>query len=430
MASKQVIPLAHALALLACRPDAASTHAGEATPMVSQRSTDAQAQPQPTHLLLPWDATLLTSPHTGAPALQIGLVEASSPDRGVVVIGRDGDFWQVETTNAQALAAFAAPPIEGLDYYRLRLYVPVGEGEPLRPIPPGPDTEAAASDNPDPARACARALAEAQQSGILGVLMAGSGNPPIQTEESRPFGSTTDFRVSPSTPVYWRDGRLAGEVVVEHAFVHPGSLFASPSGELRCFAIRVGATLQPDDGELCFASASVRETEFVPEPSIDEIWGDASLYSDADVLGGLIGAEIGDAWGEGGFGLVGTSTGGGGAGGGVGEVAIGRIATPGRGGDGTSSEITVTTLDATGSMDGDIGRRIVRAHRDELDACWASHAGEVEVELSLDVDDGGNVTASKAVSQPAALGDCIEGATATWSFPAQLPGTLVVRIGF
>lgn len=436
-----------ALALLACQP-ASSSHEPAPAPASTSASTPAtyeQREP-PSHLLLPSSAALLTRPRADAPALQLGLAEDGSPGRAVAVVGREGDFWQVETLDAAALTDFAAQPIEGLDLYRLRLYVPVGVGEPLRAIPPGPDTApppppvAPANDNPDPETARAQAIAAAQEVGILGALMLSSGNPPVQTGEPRSHLSATDFRVDPSTPVYWRDGQLAGEVRSLHAFVAPGEVVASEAGELRCFAIRVGLAYELGDGELCFAAASVQEVAYAPEIEAGGLWGEVSgleMAYDDDMIGGLIDTEIGDAWGEGGLGMVGTGVGGGGAGDGIGSIAIAEIDTSGRGVGGTivgpASPTAITTQRSSGALDAEVGRRIVRAHTAELDACWAAHAGDGkqrEVELSLELADDGSVTASTAKSKRSKLADCIEASSATWLFPEFVPGTLVVRIAF
>lgn len=443
--SSTLAPLA--LALLACRPaTSTSTPAESGAPSTpGAPSATAEQREPPSHLLLPWSTMLLTRPSADAPALRLGLAEDASAGRAVAVVAREGDFWQIETLDAAALANFAAQPIEGLDLYRVRLYVPVGVGEPLRPIPPGPDealpppAEPApsvdpANDNPDPESARARALAEAQEFGMIGLLMQSSGNPPVQTGESRSSASETDFRVSATAAVYWRDGQLAGEVRTEHAFVAAGEPVESPAGELRCFAIRVGLAYEEGDGELCFAAASVQEVAYAPEIEAGGLWGDVSSlemgYDDA-MIGGLLGGEIGEAWGDGGLGMVGTGIGGGGAGDGIGTIAIAEIDTSGRGGGGGTT--TITTLRSSGALDAEVGRRIVRAHTAELDACWAAHAGDGkqrEVELSLELADDGSVTTSTAKSKRSKLADCVEASGATWLFPEFVPGTLVVRIAF
>jgi hypothetical protein len=439
-----------ALALLACRPDASTRSPEASSPAPVHADARADVHDPPSHLLLPWGTALLTQPRTDAPALQLGLAEDASAGRAVAVVGREGDFWQIETLDAAALADFAAQPIEGLDVYRLHLYVPVGVGEPLRAIPPGPDEAPPpapatappvdpASDDPEPETARAQAIAAAQEVGLLGALML-SGNPPVQTGESRSDASPTDFRVDPSTPVYWRDGQLAGEVRSVHAFVARGEPVASAAGELRCFAIRVGLAYELGDGELCFAAASVQEVAYAPEIEAGGLWGEVSgleMAYDDDMIGGLIDTEIGDAWGEGGLGMVGTGVGGGGAGDGIGSIAIAEIDTSGRGVGGTivgpASPTAITTQRSSGALDAEVGRRIVRAHTAELDACWAAHAGDGkqrEVELSLELADDGSVTASTAKSKRSKLADCIEASSATWLFPEFVPGTLVVRIAF
>lgn len=439
MSSKQLSMLA--LALLACRPEASTRSPESSTPALSTDAETAavgEVREPPTHLLLPWDTALLTAPDPDAPALQLGVARDDSLGRAVAVVGREGEFWQVETLDASGLAGFEALPIEGLDLYRLRLYVPIDVGDPLRPIPPGPDTPGAdATGEPEPPLdARAAAIADAKAFGMIGLLTM-SSNPPVQTGEPRPAESTYDFRVAPATAVFWPDGREAGEVRHEHAFVEPGAPRSTDAGELRCFAIRVGVVLEPDDGELCFAAPSVQQVAFVPDPheSISGLWGDASFTGelDDDMIGGLIGADIGDVWAEGGLGMTGSGIGGGGGGGGggAGDIAI----AGGIGGLGSSgSTTTIATLAASG-LDEEVGRRIVGAQVRELDACWASHAGDGkqrEVQLSLEIDAAGNVSSSKAKpkSKRTELAACIEAASVTWLFPTASEATLVVRISF
>ena len=57
---------------------------------------------------------------------------------------------------------------------------------------------------------------------------------------------------------------------------------------------------------------------------------DTALGKDAeDAMGGLVGTEVGDAYGAGGFGLVGSGRGGGGTG--EGTIGLGNLGTIGRG---------------------------------------------------------------------------------------------------
>src|SRR5579883_895055 len=60
---------------------------------------------------------------------------------------------------------------------------------------------------------------------------------------------------------------------------------------------------------------------------------DSALGTDsADVLGGLVGTEVGEAFGVGGLGLVGSGRGGGGTG--EGTIGLGNLGTIGKGGGG------------------------------------------------------------------------------------------------
>jgi hypothetical protein len=208
----------------------------------------------PQHLLLPWNTLLLTAPRADAIALQLGIAEDDSSGRAVAVVGREGDFWQLETIDDGVRSELEVPVIEGLDFYRLRLYVPVGVGELLHAMSPGPEADLAAA----PQSARAAAIDQARTSGVIGILGAMSSNPPVQTGELRSSASEIDFRVSPATVVYWADGREAGEVRREHAFVDAGELRSTDVGELRCFSIRVGLAYEQADGELCFAPRSPR----------------------------------------------------------------------------------------------------------------------------------------------------------------------------
>src|SRR5262249_32151905 len=82
---------------------------------------------------------------------------------------------------------------------------------------------------------------------------------------------------------------------------------------------------------------------------------DTALGSDsADVLGGLVGTEVGEAYGVGGLGLVGTGRGGGGTG--EGTIGLGNLGTIGKGGGGGSGS-------GYGRGAGGAGRRGARGAR-------------------------------------------------------------------
>ena len=195
---------------------------------------------------------------------------------------------------------------------------------------------------------------------------------------------------------------------------------------------------------------------------------------DADVWGGLTGTEIGESYGVGGLGLVGTGRGGGGTGdafgvigsatgsGGVadfygpGQVGLGPNGIVGRGEEGrmgrpaaesTSSgsgsgygrgagagfggrgsyppTVRQAKAEVSGALDKDIIRRIVRAHINEVRYCYLRGLqknphiqGRVAIQFNIASD--GKV--SDSVVQEATLPDaeassCIAARVKTWTFP-------------
>jgi len=423
-----------ALALLACHT--ARTDAGNEAPASPEAARASDTQPAPAHLRLPWGATLYAAPNEHTIALQLGVTEDVGTSRpAVAVVGREGDFWKVARIDDVTRSELGADSIEGLDFYDLALYLPVGVGDPIQPIPPGPDAE------PEPSHAVSSARAEAlaANSGLLGALAQTSANPPLQSGGQRAPGLETDFRVGPPSTVYWSDGRVAGQVVREHAFVDRGSSRASTAGPLRCFGVRVG----PDDGgqgELCFAEARVVEAKVEPEPE----WMFANVFGDDDLASlEAYGNLYGDDYGGGGLGLVGTGEGGGGGGlGGIGGVTIGS-GGGGGGGDGIGSVGigTITPQSATdlklgkpkitGTLDANVGRRIIRTHFDELRDCWlAEGATGGTVELGLDYDAQGDVVAVRASSGNKAVDACVAKAAKSWSFPSGVEGSISLIASF
>ncbi|MFV8753624.1 hypothetical protein ACNOYE_23975 [Nannocystaceae bacterium ST9] len=409
-----------ALALLACR-----------TPQPDAPSSDAQADEpgsreagvaQPSHLRLAWDASLFITPSATAIALHPGPPEdPDAPGPVVAVIGREGEFWKIETLDDVTRERLGGSAIAGLDFYRLEFYVPIGVGEPLPASPPTPEPSAREL-----------ALEEARTQGMIG-LLATMVDPPVQTGEPRPSERETDFRVAPSTAVYWADGRRAGEVRREHAFVGPGEPRMGEAGELRCFAIRVGEVFDPGEGTLCFPVDQVREVAFTPEHGspFGEAFGGG--FGDDDVsmlLGAEMGGEIGDAYVGGG--LIGAGEGGGGQVGG-GQVGLGGLADLDQPDHGTTK---VRLLSASGDVDGDVGRRIVRARFDQVRTCLISMSDSpsMRIELDIDIDAEGKVASSKATitddsnDRDPSMAACVEVVVGTWSFPEAMAGELVVRI--
>jgi hypothetical protein len=407
------------LALSACRSSGPDARGSEAPDRAKRDRASADVE-QPERLTLPWGTALYAAPQEGALALHLGSAESSTAPRPTVqVIGRSGSFWKIETADA----------IAGLDFYALQLYVPIGVGDPVRAIPPGPDTAVEPEPEP-PAELDARSLAiqQASESGIIGLLNSSYGNPPLQSGERRPAELATDFRLKPSTQVYWPDGSLAGEVRSEHAFVGPGEARTSGPLELRCFAVRVG----PDaggQGELCFAATTVQEVAVVPEP--ESPFGEA--FAEDEAWGTMWGDEIGDSYDYGGLGLTGEGVSAGGAYTGEGYGDIGTIGQGGggwgygSGSTGLSLQPDADNVRATGSMDPDIGRRIIQAHTSEIHECWtAAGASSGSVDITLGVDADGNVTSSKATTSDEFIRDCIEQAAMAWKFPKSIPGSITV----
>ena len=74
----------------------------------------------------------------------------------------------------------------------------------------------------------------------------------------------------------------------------------------------------------------------------------------SDVLGGLIGNQIGEAYGVGGLGLVGTGSGGGGTG--EGTIGLGNLGTIGKGGGGSAATGPATAAAPAGSAAAARGR--------------------------------------------------------------------------
>ncbi|PRQ08578.1 AgmX/PglI C-terminal domain-containing protein [Enhygromyxa salina] len=182
----------------------------------------------------------------------------------------------------------------------------------------------------------------------------------------------------------------------------------------------------------------------------------AQTDTDADVWGSLSGTEIGEAFGAGGLGLVGTGRGGGGSG--EGTIGLGNTGLIGKGGGGGSGSgygrgsaagfggrgmrvpaVRQAKPTVSGSMDRDIIRRVVRAHLNEVRHCYnagltrnPSLGGRIEIQFSI--LDTGMVGAASVASSSLAdpqVGTCIANATRRWRFPhPQGGGSVTVRFPF
>ena len=172
---------------------------------------------------------------------------------------------------------------------------------------------------------------------------------------------------------------------------------------------------------------------------------------DADVWGGLTGTEIGEAYGVGGLGLVGTGRGGGGTG--EGTIGLGNTGLIGKGGGGgtgsgygrgggagfggrgtRSPVVRQAKAEVQGALDKDIIRRIVRAHINEVRYCYnqalardPNAKGRVAVQFTI----GGTGKVPSAVVQEttmkdAGVGNCIAQAVRRWTFPKPEGGGSVI----
>lgn len=168
---------------------------------------------------------------------------------------------------------------------------------------------------------------------------------------------------------------------------------------------------------------------------------------DQDVWGGLSGTEVGEAYGVGGLGLVGTGRGGGGTG--EGTIGLGTTGLVGKGGGGGTDSGYGTGIGAgfggqgervptvrqgkaevSGSLEKDIIRRIVRAHINEVRHCYNQGlAKDPELEgkatIEFTITGTGSVGASvvrETSLADAEVGDCIATAVARWTFPKPKDG--------
>jgi Vault protein inter-alpha-trypsin domain len=178
----------------------------------------------------------------------------------------------------------------------------------------------------------------------------------------------------------------------------------------------------------------------------------AAGNDDEDVWGGLTGTEVGEAFGVGGLGLVGTGYGGGGTG--EGTIGLGNHGVIGSGGGGGSGSgygrgagagfggrgqrvpmVRQAKAQVTGSLDKDIIRRIVRAHINEVRHCYnqglasdPNLKGRVLVAFTIDAT--GTVVSAVVDESDTTLRNplvaaCIAKATKRWRFPKPAGGGVV-----
>ena len=178
---------------------------------------------------------------------------------------------------------------------------------------------------------------------------------------------------------------------------------------------------------------------------------DTALGTDAeDALGGLVGDQIGEAYGLGGLGMSGTGRGGGGTG--EGTIGLGSLGTIGKGGGGGSGagygrgagrlggrrarapKVLFGRAQVRGALDKEIIRRIIRRHIREVKFCYQkelqaneSLGGRVVIQFTIAAT--GQVLVSKV--QNSTIGNskveqCIAQAVRRWLFPKPKGGGIVI----
>lgn len=178
---------------------------------------------------------------------------------------------------------------------------------------------------------------------------------------------------------------------------------------------------------------------------------DTALGNDADnVLGGLVGTQIGEANGNGGLGLVGSGKGGGGTG--EGTIGLGNLGTIGKGGGGGSGsgygrgagglggrhaggpDVVPGQAQVRGSLDKEIIRRIIRRHINEVKFCYEKElmkkpdlVGRITVQFTIA---GTGAVVASVVQQSSmnnpSVEQCIAGAVKRWEFPKPQGGGIVI----
>lgn len=163
---------------------------------------------------------------------------------------------------------------------------------------------------------------------------------------------------------------------------------------------------------------------------------------DEDVWGGLTGTEVGEAYGVGGLGLVGTGRGGGGTG--EGTIGLGNTGLIGKGGGGGTGSgygrgagagfggrgkrvprVRQARAKVQGGMDKNIIRRIVRAHINEVRACYNQGLNRNpnlrgRVAINFMITSTGKVGTSVVQSstlKDRSVANCIAKAVKRWKFP-------------
>ncbi len=180
---------------------------------------------------------------------------------------------------------------------------------------------------------------------------------------------------------------------------------------------------------------------------ISTIIGHAGLGGDVKgALGGLFGQQVGDSGGLGGLGLRGSGSGGGGTGS---TIGVGNIGSRGRGGGNagyganagslgkkraTDVEINSSDLGVVGSLDKELIRQVIRAHRSEIRYCYESQLNQYpdlngSVAVKFVITPSGSVNSSDIVKSTlgnATMEKCVAGRILGWKFPEPKGGGVVI----
>ena len=188
--------------------------------------------------------------------------------------------------------------------------------------------------------------------------------------------------------------------------------------------------------------ALARNIQAVENSHVASIFGrDTALSGNAeDVLGHLIGGnQIGQAYGVGGLGVVGTGSGGGGTG--EHTIGAGNLGTIGKyGRDGLAGkrakvpDVALSQVSVHGQLDKEIIRRIIHRHINEIRYCYEQEltrfpglGGRVMVQFTI--AGTGQVIASvlqNSTLANARVESCVVQAVKRWEFPAPVGGGLAI----
>jgi TonB family protein len=174
-----------------------------------------------------------------------------------------------------------------------------------------------------------------------------------------------------------------------------------------------------------------------PGQHLSTIFGrDSALGNDAEnVLGGLVGTQIGETYDVGGLGLVGTGAPCGGCGEGtIGLGNLGTISGPERGRARyprrvRSPDVILRTPVVRGAIDKELIRRILRRHINEMRFCYEKELTNfpslrAHLLLAFTVGADGQVTAadSRGAAGAPRVASCVVAAVRRWEFPRPKDG--------